>query len=195
MGSLAERLRGTPGLKGAVRLRWGVVSRGPSTARLAWRAAPLRVTTFAGMLRQNSVQLAANQKSGNWDFSFILHSQLYAGSTRGSDVTRPVDVFAERRLRRRSETESEDILVQFGPVIRQDDAAFCRYTLTGADGELTRDIWGVDDVQAIQLAMAMAGADLDRLADGGRYRIIGDSNGEGGHGFPTLPITPYKSAL
>ena len=147
------------------------------------------------MLRQNSVQLAANQKSGNWDFSFILHSQLYAGSTRGSDVTRPVDVFAERRLRRRSETESEDILVQFGPVIRQDDAAFCRYTLTGADGELTRDIWGVDDVQAIQLAMAMAGADLDRLADGGRYRIIGDSNGEGGHGFPTLPITPYKSAL
>jgi len=93
---MRERMDGAPGmmigftrraatgdtarLKGAVRLRWGVVSRSPSTARLAWRAAPLRMTTFAGMLRQNSVQLAANQKSGNWDFrsSYIRSCMLAA---------------------------------------------------------------------------------------------------------------------
>src|SRR5579871_3410102 len=104
------------------------------------------------------------------------------------DVTTSVGIFAERRLRRRCGTESEDVLVQFGPVIRQDGAAFCRYTLTGADGVLTRDIWGIDDVQAVQLAMAMAGADLDRLADGGRYSIAGDSDGEVAHGLPNVSI-------
>ena len=32
---------------------------------------------------------------------------------------------------------------------------------------ITRDIWGLDDVQAVQLAMAMAGADLDGLLKAG----------------------------
>ena len=44
----------------------------------------------------------------------------------------PPDVFAERRLRLRSDNEVAEILVQFGPVIRQDGAAFCRYTVSGA---------------------------------------------------------------
>jgi hypothetical protein len=108
----------------------------------------------------------------------------------GSDVTMPLDVFAERRLRRRSNNEVEDVLVQFGPVIRQDGAAFCRYTVSGADGEITRDIWGVDDVQAVELAMKMAGSDLDRLADGGKYSITDASDGETGHGLPTFEATP-----
>jgi hypothetical protein len=101
------------------------------------------------------------------------------------NVTKPMDIFAERRLQRRSHTEVEDMLVRFGPVIRQDGAAFCRYTLSGRDGAITRDIWGVDDVQAVQLAMSMAGSDLDRLADGGKYSVVGDSDGEVGHGLPT----------
>lgn len=96
----------------------------------------------------------------------------------------PPDVFAERRLRRRSDSETEDMLVRFGPVVRQDGAAFCRYTLSGRDGSLTRDIWGVDDVQAVELAIKMAGSDLDRLADGGRYSIVDTSDGEAGHGLP-----------
>jgi hypothetical protein len=99
------------------------------------------------------------------------------------------DVFAERRLRRRSDNEVEDILVQFGPVIRQDGSAFCRYAVSGADGSLTRDIWGVDDVQAVELAFKMAGSDLDRLAGGGKYSIVDTSDGETGHGLPALDFT------
>jgi hypothetical protein len=83
--------------------------------------------------------------------------QRCAENSSGGDVTKPLEVFAERRLRRGSDTETEDILLQFGPVIRQDGAAFCRYTVSGVDGSLTRDIWGIDGVQAVQLAMAMAG--------------------------------------
>jgi hypothetical protein len=101
----------------------------------------------------------------------------------------PPDVFAERRLRRRAKSEVEDILVQLGPVIRQDGSAFCRYTVSGADGSLTRDIWGVDDVQAVELAFKMAGSDLDRLADGGNYSIVDTSHGEAGHGLPTFDFT------
>jgi hypothetical protein len=101
----------------------------------------------------------------------------------------PPDIFAERRLRRRSDDEVEDMLVQFGPVIRQDGASFCRYTVSGATDSLTRDIWGIDDVQAVELAMRMAGADLDRLAHGGKYSISGTSDGETGHGLPTFEFT------
>jgi hypothetical protein len=95
------------------------------------------------------------------------------------------DVFAERRLRRRFNEGTEEMLVQFGPVIRQDGAAFCRYTVSGADGSVTRDIWGVDDVQAVELAMKMAGSDLDRLAEGGKNSIADALDGEMGHGLPT----------
>jgi hypothetical protein len=112
--------------------------------------------------------------------------QRCAENSSGGDVTKPLEVFAERRLRRGSDTETEDILVQFGPVMRQDGAAFCRYTVSGVDGSLTRDIWGIDGVQAVQLAMAMVGADLDRLANGGKYSVADDSHSESGHGFPSI---------
>jgi len=111
----------------------------------------------------------------------------------GELPTRP-DVFAERRLRRRVGTGVEEMLVQFGPVVRQDGSAFCRYSVSGADGSLTRDIWGVDDVQAVELAFKMAGSDLDRIADGGTYSIVDTADGETGHGLPTFfPMpTPEK---
>jgi hypothetical protein len=49
----------------------------------------------------------------------------------------------------------------------------------------------VDDIQAVELAMKMAGNDLDRIGDGGSYGIVGDSSDEVGHGFPTSgPISP-----
>lgn len=101
----------------------------------------------------------------------------------------PNDVFAERRLRLRTGNEVAEILVQFGPVIRQDGAAFCRYTVSGDDGNLSRDIWGVDDVQAVELAMKMAGSDLDRIADGGKYSIADTADGEAEHGMPSFVST------
>lgn len=104
----------------------------------------------------------------------------------------PPDVFAERRLRLQSGNEVEEILVQFGPVVRQEGSAFCRYTVSGADGSLTRDIWGVDDVQAVELAMKMAGSDLDWLADGGTYSFTDGSESETGHGLPTFDIPPCQ---
>ena len=107
-----------------------------------------------------------------------------------SELPTPPDVFAERHLYRRVDSEVVEILVQFGPVVRQDGSAFCRYTISGANGSLTRDIWGVDDVQAVELAFKMAGSDLDRLTDGGKYSIVDASDGETGHGLPTFDFTP-----
>ena len=101
----------------------------------------------------------------------------------------PNDIFAERRLRLRSGNAVAEILVQFGPVVRQDGAAFCRYTVSGDDRNLSRDIWGVDDVQAVELAMKMAGSDLDRIADGGKYSIADTADAEAGHGMPSFVST------
>ncbi|MGH9482081.1 MAG: DUF6968 family protein [Terriglobales bacterium] len=96
------------------------------------------------------------------------------------------EVFAERRLRLRLSDAIRAIAVQLGPVVRKDGGAFCCYALTGFDRAISREIWGLDDVQAIQLAFVSIGADLDRLGGDGRYSVEGDSDGEVGHGFPPL---------
>ena len=95
-------------------------------------------------------------------------------------------VFAERRLRLRSSMEIKSILVQLGPVVRKDEAAFCAYKLTGFEQPISREIWGLDDIQAVQLALAAAGSELNRLAGDGKYSVEGDADGEVGHGFQTL---------
>ena len=96
------------------------------------------------------------------------------------------EIFAERRLRLRVSTETKSILVQLGPVSRKDESASCRYTLAGFDGPIIREIWGLDDVQAVQLALAAAGSELNRLGGDGNYSVEGDADGEVGHGFQTL---------
>jgi hypothetical protein len=96
------------------------------------------------------------------------------------------EVFAERRLRLRLPNETKSILVQVGPVVRKDEAAFCRYKLTGFDQPIVREIWGLDDIQAVQLALAAAGSELNRLGGDGKYSVEGDADGEVGHGFQTL---------
>lgn len=101
-------------------------------------------------------------------------------------MTETAGVFAERCLQLRSTDGTKDILVQLGPIIRKDGAAFCRYKLTGFNEEISREIWGVDDIQAMQLALAMAGSDLNRLGGDGKFSIEGDPNREAGHGFPIL---------
>ena len=95
-------------------------------------------------------------------------------------------IFAERRLHLRAGAEDREVLVQFGPVVKEDNAASCRYTLTGFDEPVSFEIHGLDEVQAVQLAMTMAGSELDRLAPDAKYRIAGDSNGETGHGLPSF---------
>lgn len=96
------------------------------------------------------------------------------------------EVFAERRLRLRSSVETKRILVQLGPVVRRDGACFCRYKITGFEQPINREIWGFDDIQAVQLALAAAGSELNRLGADGGYSVEGDADGEVGHGFQTL---------
>lgn len=44
-------------------------------------------------------------------------------------------------------------------------------------------------VQAVELAMKVAGSDLDRIADGGKYSIADTADREAGHGLPSLVVT------
>ncbi len=97
------------------------------------------------------------------------------------------DVFAERQLRLQLPDGTRNIVVRLGPVVRKDDAAFCCYKLTGFEQAVfSGEIWGLDDVQAVQLTLVYVGAELDRLGGNGKYSIEGDSAGEVGHGFPPL---------
>jgi len=98
----------------------------------------------------------------------------------------PSGIFAEHHLHLRSSSSTRKVIVQLGPIIRTEDAAFCRYRLLGFEQEISGDIWGLDDIQALQLALAFIGNELDRLQGDGKYSVEGDSDGEIGHGFPTL---------
>jgi hypothetical protein len=49
-----------------------------------------------------------------------------------------------------------------------------------------REIWGLDDIQAVQLALAAVGSELNLLGGDSKYSVEGDADGEVGHGFPTL---------
>jgi hypothetical protein len=84
------------------------------------------------------------------------------------------------------EKETKNLVVQLGPVVRKDGASFCRYQLIGFDSPIVREIWGLDDIQAVQLALAAAGSELNRLGGDGKYSVEGDADGEVGHGFQTL---------
>jgi hypothetical protein len=97
-------------------------------------------------------------------------------------------IFAERRLYLRAEVEDREVLVQFGPVVKADRAACCRYTLTGFDEPMSVEIWGLDEVQAVQLAMASAASELNRLAPDAKYRIACDLGVDTGHGLPSFDL-------
>lgn len=114
---------------------------------------------------------------------------------RMNHVTKPEGIFAERHLRLRSETRIEDVSVRFGPVITYRDASLCRYTVSGTDREITRDTGSTNNVPAVQLAMAMAGSDLDRIADGGACTIVKGASGKVGHEFPTFRSLPRSRLL
>ena len=128
-------------------------------------------------------------------------------------MTKPVGVFAERRLLLHLGDETKPLLVQLGPIIREDRSTSCRYQIHGFDKPVDFKILGVDDIQAIELAMFMVGSHLDLLGRDGKYSIeeeadeiegniddiVGDADKEYGHGFPSRSIpdpptgadTPY----
>ncbi len=97
-------------------------------------------------------------------------------------------IFAERRLHLRAGGEHREVLVQFGPVVKKDGVASCRYTLTGFEESISFEILGLDEVQAVQLAMTMAGSELNRRARDGEYRIAGDLSPDGGHALPSFDL-------
>jgi hypothetical protein len=95
--------------------------------------------------------------------------------------------FAERRLLLAGEGGGRRITVQLGPIRHHPQDASCQYRIVGFGPDVTREIWGLDSIQALQLALTAIGSDLDALggADGG-YCIEGDTGGETGHGLPTV---------
>ena len=56
----------------------------------------------------------------------------------------------------------------------------------GFGPDVMRETWGLDSIQALQLALAAIGSDLDARGAGGSYCIEGDTDDETGHGFPTV---------
>jgi hypothetical protein len=97
-------------------------------------------------------------------------------------------IFAERHLHFRTREEDREVIVQFGPVVKEDNAASCRYTIIGLDEPISFEILGFDEVQAVQLAMTMAGSELNRRALDGEYGITFDLSGDTGHGLPSFDL-------
>ncbi len=95
--------------------------------------------------------------------------------------------FAERHLLLREEGGARRITVQIGPVLHHAQDASCQYRIVGFGPDVAREIWGLDSVQALQLALIAIGSDLDALGAGGGYSTEDDADGETGHGFPTAP--------
>ena len=76
------------------------------------------------------------------------------------DVTE-IDVIAERTLTATSDGKSFDVVVQFGrPAPHPKGDWACAYQITGIGDEKVRRAFGIDAVQALQLAMFSAGAAL-----------------------------------
>lgn len=94
--------------------------------------------------------------------------------------------FAGRRLLLAEEGGGRRITVQLGPIRHHAQDASCQYRIVGFGPDVTREIWGLDSIQAIQLALTAIGSDLDARGAGGGYCIEGDTDGEPGHGFPTV---------
>ena len=68
--------------------------------------------------------------------------------------------------------------VEIGPVRTHATDVSCHVRIVGPDQERNYDIYGVDGVQAVQLALRFAGSELDRL--GGDHW---EFSSEHGHGF------------
>jgi len=101
------------------------------------------------------------------------------------------DVIATRKLYFLDDQKKE-IAVLIGRPQRQPDSSdyYCSFQVLGLGDEKARRAIGIDEVQALQLAMKMIGAYLDRLNkdSGGKLKWEGDETGDVG-----FPSTDSKS--
>lgn len=105
-----------------------------------------------------------------------------AGQRRGLSTQADVAPFLVRRQLTLVEGERrKHVDVEIGPLQTHDAEASCHIRIIGLDREMNYDIYGVDGVQAVQLALRFAGSELDRLG-GDRW----ESSSEHGHGFDRI---------
>ena len=135
---------------------------------------------------QIQIERLRNQSDDEIDFSDIPHAPT--GSWHAARQRRALQTQAEAPplLMRRQLTLVEGDLrkvvdVEIGPILTNVADASCHVRILGPDGEVNYDIYGVDGVQAVQLALRFTGSELDRLGgDGWEF------SSEHGHGFDRL---------
>jgi hypothetical protein len=91
---------------------------------------------------------------------------------------------ASRTLLLRQNGLEAVVRVEMGPIEKKDDAFACHIRIGGNESELNHDIYGIDSIQALQLALKIAGSELNRVAEEQSYFIEGSS--EPGHGFEDI---------
>ena len=97
------------------------------------------------------------------------------------------NVIASRHLVLEQGGKLEDIFVELGPLEDRNGATACHVRIAGEQSELVYDIYGLDAIQALQLALKFAGSELNRIADELSYSIAASK--EPGHGFETIEST------
>lgn len=89
-------------------------------------------------------------------------------------------LIASRQLILVNGSERETIRVDIGPLRDHVSYTGCHVHIEGVDGELHQDVFGVDGIQALQLALKFAGSELERI--GNSWEFLDEQ----GHGFDTL---------
>jgi hypothetical protein len=92
------------------------------------------------------------------------------------------EVVAERALKAAIDEKVLDVQVRFGkPILHPEGDWVCPYQIIGIGSQTWRWIGGIDAVEALQLAMYAAGADLSRNSKGTKLTFLDDSD----LGFPS----------
>ena len=94
------------------------------------------------------------------------------------------NAIASRALILRLDGHEEVVQVEIGPLQKIDAAVACQIRIAGDDSEINQPIYGIDSIQALQLALKFIGSELDRVADEQCYFIQGSD--EPGHGFESF---------
>ena len=95
------------------------------------------------------------------------------------------DAFIERRFEL---GESAEVIVRFGRPVRDGQDFYCEYEIAWPDRKQRHRAFGVDQVQALLLALKMAHARLVSSPEGkrGELRWLGEAD----LGLPTSDVVP-----
>jgi hypothetical protein len=96
------------------------------------------------------------------------------------------NAIASRTLLLRLNGQEEIVQVEVGPFQNGSSCVSCHARIAGAESEIDQDIYGIDAIQALQLALKFIGSELNRVADEQCYFIQGFD--EPGHGFESFLI-------